>query len=736
MSRLSRDRTAPRVLVADDDFALRLLMSESLSLAGFEVMEASDGLEAVERFFEFRPDIVLLDVEMPGLDGFEVCERIRDDDARHRIPVVMVTGLDDIDSVNRAYDAAATDFITKPINWTILGHRVRYMLRASQAFRDLQRSEEENHALLSALPDVIYVIRRDGVLLDIKGAGSVVSEEVGVSIVGRNIDDVFPPELVEHARDLIERALDTGEMQTLDCSIRSAGGARHYEVRYIGFDEDEALAVVRDVTERKSAQDRVQFLAFYDGLTGLPNRQFFMDRMQRALDVAERDGHRCAALFLDLDRFKRINDTFGHSVGDELLKSVADTLRKCLRDNDCIARFGEESADITHHLARLGGDEFTILLPQIVDSEDAAIVARRILESVSRPYQLDDYEVFVTASVGVAVYPYDGQDVDALLKNADTAMYHAKGDGRNTFQLYVDTMNALSLQRIALEGELRRALDRDELLLHYQPQIDGRTGRVIGLEALVRWLHPERGMVSPGDFIPVAEESGLIVPLGDWVLREACAFMCRWIADGHPPLRIAINQSSEQFRRGDLTDRIKAALASSGLPPRLLELEITESLLMQHTDDTTQMLQDIRALGVRLSVDDFGTGYSSLSYLKRFPLDTLKIDQSFIRDLVTDADAHSSGTSDHNAIAAVIIALGHTLHLEVVAEGVELVGQVDYLRRHGCDVLQGFYFARPVPEASVPAAIEAAEAAWPGHRQLALASTYSDCELKQRGAGR
>ncbi len=437
-----------------------------------------------------------------------------------------------------------------------------------------------------------------------------------------------------------------------------------------------AIGASLDITERKRAEETVRSLAYHDTLTGLPNRLLFQDRLTLAVAQAHRHHKGLAVLFLDVDRFKVINDSLGHSVGDRLIREVAGRLRSCVREGDTVAR--------------LGGDEFTLLLPDAGHAVDAAKIAKKVLEVIRTAFEIDRRELFVTCSIGISLYPDDGRDAETLVKNADAAMYRAKEQGRDLYQLYTPALNATALERLALESSLRKALAHDELLLHYQPILDVATDRIHGLEALLRWRHPELGLVSPAEFIPLAEVTGLILNIGPWVLRTACAQARAWQLR-QPGLRIAVNLSARQFQESGLVGHVTEALAETGLEPRCLQLEITESSAMQNAQAAIQTLRELKALGVGLSIDDFGTGYSSLSYLKRFPIDTLKIDQSFIRDIETDPD--------DAAIASAIIALAHTLKLEVVAEGVETPGQLEFLARHGCDLTQGYLFSRPVPTA-------------------------------------
>ena len=430
-----------------------------------------------------------------------------------------------------------------------------------------------------------------------------------------------------------------------------------------------------DITERKHAEEMLNYMAFYDLLTDLPNRTLLSDRLILAIANAHRSGNMMALLFLDLDRFKTINDTLGHTIGDKLLQQVADRLKGCLREGDTIAR--------------LGGDEFTLLLPHIESVDDVISVSQKIIDVLKPSFNFDGRELHITTSIGIALYPSDGKDVQSLLKNADIALYRAKEQGRNNYQLYTPSMNAKAFERLAMEVSMRKALERHEFVVYYQPQVDLATGEIIGMEALIRWMHPDLGLVSPMEFIPMAEETGLIVPIGEWVLRTACVQNKAWQDAGLAPIRMAVNLSCRQFQQVDLAERVARIVKETGLDPSYLELEITESVLMKDADAAVDTLNKLKKKGIYISIDDFGTGYSSLGYLKRFPIDVLKIDQSFIREL-------SVGTEDA-AIATAIITVAHTMKLKALAEGVETLEQLELLRSLKCDSMQGFVFSRPVP---------------------------------------
>ncbi len=461
--------------------------------------------------------------------------------------------------------------------------------------------------------------------------------------------------------------------------LRRDGVLFPQEISITTIDRGGMVCVVRDVTERTYAEEQIKHLAYHDALTGLPNRLLFKDRLTVALSHAQRAHERLAVLFLDLDRFKVINDSLGHTAGDQLLQAVAWRIQSCVRESDTVAR--------------LGGDEFTLLLPQLTHSEDAARVAQKILQAVQHPFTVEGRELFITTSVGISLFPEDGEDAETLIKNADTAMYQAKAEGRDNYQLFNAVVNAKALLRISLEHGLRRALVNDELVVYYQPILDLQTLRITGLEALLRWQHPDLGLIPPSDFIALAENTGMMPPIGLWVLRTACLQTKAWHDRGFNEISLAVNLSVTQLQQPDLVERVRQVLVETELPPQFLELEITEGSAMQNPELSARTLVELKKLGLRISLDDFGTGHSSLSYLKRFPIDTLKIDQSFVRDIITDPDTA--------AIVSAIIAMTHSLRLKVIAEGVEYAEQANLLKEYGCDQMQGFFVKAPVPAAEL-----------------------------------
>ena len=445
------------------------------------------------------------------------------------------------------------------------------------------------------------------------------------------------------------------------------------------------VAIKRDITDKKVYEARLDQLAHHDSLTGLPNRLLFSDRLTQRIAEARRRGEQLAVMFLDMDRFKLINDTLGHNTGDIILQEVAERLKSTLRDVDTVAR--------------MGGDEFTLILSQVRNGEEAAMIGRRILEILSKPFALGGHELFLTASVGISLFPSDGSDVEMLVRNADAAMYHAKEQGRNTFHFYTEALNIAAVERMTLEAGLRKALERDELLAYYQPRVNVRTSEIVGIEALIRWQHPDLKLIAPAQFIPLAEETGLIVPMGEWMLRTACAQNKQWQESGLPPIEMGVNVSARQFQLADLVETVTRALRDTHLDPRYLVLELTESALMLNPEHAVSVLRDLKKLGVKVFIDDFGTGYSSLSHLKHFPIDAVKIDGSFIRGVTHDPD--------DAAIAGAVVAMAHSLKLKVIAEGVETLGQLDFLRSLDCDEMQGYFVSRPAPAEELLHALQA-----------------------------
>ncbi len=841
------------VLIVDDDAAMRLLLRASIERGGFDVVEASGGEEAVGLFTRNKPDAVLLDVVMPGLDGFETCAILRSHPAGKHVPILMVTGVDDVDSVSRAYEVGATDFVSKPINWLVLTERVRYMLRASRGNEELRQSRssleqaqqiarlgswemkptesslacsqetrricglgdgeppvglddflsrvhpDDRQAVERALEDAVHrgkSSRMDHRVVPLQGALTAVHHRIQVMDVDGDppyrvtgaIQDITerkqseqleidrnsvlemvigsdPLEvilarlvkLVENQRpqasciisllrdgQLVHGAASAMPEALLECLNEQAVGAEgsppsmaayfgdavattDMQIKKSSFEANftrRALShglraclavpvfsgkgqVLGTVTllssephahkrsdhrllemtaklaaisiEQRSLTERLAHLAHHDTLTGLPNRLLASDRLDGALARCNRHSEKTALVYIDLDRFKHVNDSLGHLTGDLLLRQVADRLKGYTRKSDT--------------LARMGGDEFLVILNRIVDISDVSKAAQRILNALVTPFSIEGRLLYIGASIGISVFPDQGLDATELQRNADIAMYSAKNEGGNRYRYYTEEMNALVIERLEIENDLRKALERNEFELFFQPQFQLSSRDVYGVEALLRWNHPELGRIPPARFIPIAEETGLIIPLGSWVLRTACEQNRTWQDAGYSPFRIAVNVSALQVVHPGFVDEVAAVLQETGLDPRWLELEITESVLMRDMSVVARLLQEIRRLGVSVAIDDFGNGYSSMSYLQRLPVDCLKVDQSFIREI----EQLSELSTRSRTLLRTFVSLAASLGVRLLAEGVESDEQFKFLNEIGCEMGQGFLLGVPMP---------------------------------------
>ena len=678
------------IMVVDDDIIALEVMRSVLQEAGYLVRTAQNGVDALREFRDRPCDMVMLDVEMPGIGGYQVCAALRVE-AGPLLPIVMVTGSDEVESIDAAYLAGATDFISKPINWALIGHRVRYLLRSYKTVLDLRVAEARNAALLAALPDLLFELDADGRYLQYHPPRSGWLAASAVNFIGKTVEEALPAQAALVCRAALQEAQMTGLSTGRQLELESDGGNAWLELsvsRKLTDDGPEQYVVLaRDVTERRAAEERIRRLAYFDTLTGLPNREHFRARTERAIEAARLRKCQLAVFCIDIDNFKRINDTLGHSVGDELLRLTAQNLREALRGGDDIGHT-IASADFDEDLSRLGGDEFMVLLPFIDGPEHANRVAARILRMIMRPNLLGQHEVLVTPSIGIAIYPTDGDDLESLVKSADLAMYSAKRQCPGTITFFDSAMNTSALRRLIIESKLRGAIAGGELSLDFQPQFDLGTGKVCGMEALLRWNNPELGLTPPLEFIPVAEDTGLILPIGEWVLRAACIQAKAWHDEGLSSTRIAVNISGLQLSHRGFPAFVAAVLGETGLPPRLLELEITESLIMQNSDWTVQVLEELKAIGVDIAIDDFGTGYSSFGRLRDFPIDRLKIDRSFIQRIQSSVE--------DRAITGAIIAMAKTLELDVVAEGIEEFPQLLFLQEEFCKQAQGFLLSAPL----------------------------------------
>ena len=632
---------------------------------------------------------VLADLYLPDSRGIETFDRLFQ--AAPQIPILVLIGAGEEAVARLAVQRGAQDFLLKDrLDNYWLPKALRSMVERAANGEALYEEKERAEVTLNSIGDAVMSTDEWGNVTYLNAVAEQLTGWSRAEAAGRALGEVF------HIVDAVTRepvadpmALALRENKTVGLTpnsllIRRDGVEAAIEDSAAPIHDRRgqvtgAVMVFHDVSTARAQSLRMSYLAQHDGLTDLPNRILFNDRLAQAMSLAQRRRKKLALLFLDLDHFKHINDSLGHAIGDQLLQSVAKRLLDCVRSSDTVSR--------------QGGDEFVILLSQVMHAEDAGISAEKILLALNQPHHIGEHAIFATASIGIVTYPDDAPDAETLLKNADFAMYQAKDYGRNNYQFFKSDLNVTALERQAIEHGLRHAVERGELILHYQPQINLATGAIAGVEALLRWRHPLRGLLHPGSFISVAEESGWIVPIGRWALREACRQAVVWQDAGLPPMRIAVNVSAVELRAKDFVDGVRAVLRDTRLNPRYLELELTETFLMHDSTSTATVLEALKDMGVQLALDDFGTGYSSLSYMKRFPIDTLKIDQSFVRNLTTDADDAS--------IVSAVIHMGSSLHMLVVAEGVETSEQAELLRAQACPEAQGFYFSHPVVPRSI-----------------------------------
>ncbi|MFC3692100.1 EAL domain-containing protein [Chenggangzhangella methanolivorans] len=668
-----------------------------------DVRAFGNPLEALAWMADNTPDLVVTDFKMPDIDGAEFTRRFRQLAGCDDVPVVVLTVYEERSFRLSALEAGATDFLQSPVDHhefltrarNLLKMRRQQLLIASRAMtlehelrtseqsraQALRDSTERLAQVIDTVPAMISAADRQGRCIFVNAHQAAVKGVEAADLLGRTAVDLFGEEQGVRSAALDRLICESGTgLPSFEEEITGLDGETRYVLTTKAPLRDangEIVAVLTtslDITDRRRAERHLRHLAHHDTLTDLPNRALLHERVRHEIAQARRSDRKFALHLFDLDRFKGINDVLGHHFGDRLLRAVADRLRATVRESDTVAR--------------LGGDEFAILQSNVATPEDTAELARRIREALSAPFRFDGEEVLTSASIGIAIFPDNGFDVDDLLKNADLAMYRAKADGRDGFRAFAADMDTNARAITVLESDLRRALSRNEFELHYQPQVALSTGQIVGAEALIRWRRENGDLVSPGEFLPRAEENGLIVPINNWVLREACQQAAAWSSEGLPRLRVAVNLSGMQFIKTDVEALVLEALEESGLAPDRLELELTETILLQDTGAVVRQLEALRARGITFSIDDFGTGYSSLAYVKHFPVDRLKIDKSFIANLKNDAN--------DAAIVRAIVSLGHSLDLDVIAEGVETAAQVAHLRSEGCDEVQGFYFGRPM----------------------------------------
>ncbi|MHB1231039.1 MAG: putative bifunctional diguanylate cyclase/phosphodiesterase [Burkholderiales bacterium] len=687
-----------QVLVVDDEPLILTSLSRLLTNAGYRVHIARNGNEAVRNIETNRYDLILLDLKMPGLTGHEVMDRIQE--KRVDTMVIVVSGDVSIESAISAIRRGAYDFVRKPYEPDEILKRVQNALASRQLELDnrnmakrLQRSEQWHRYLVNSSLDLIYSLDTEGRFTFVNNAVERILGFPKRELLGKHYTTIVHDEDVLGAAHLFNERR-TGErsvrvelrLKHVDESRLHSPGKRFVpvELNAMGmYDSDGdgqrrfigTYGVVRDIADRKRAEKTIAYQAYHDLLTGLPNRALFQDRLAQAINQAKRDNTQLAVMFLDLDKFKFVNDSLGHVAGDKLLKTLAARLRSCLREVDT--------------LARLGGDEFVLLLPQINEATDATLIAEKILLALQQKFVIGDHELFASVSIGIVLYPDDADTSENLIKRADVAMYHAKNQGRNNYQLFNYAMDAQASGRLALVRDLRNALDHSEFEMHYHPQVDIPSGRIVGFEALLRWNHPTHGLLSPSSFIHLAEETGIILQIGEWVLRTVCGYAIKWRDAGLPPVRIAVNISPQQIQKPHFADNFLKLLEEHQLDPALIGIEITESTIMKDVEQTIPKLIQLGEAGVEISLDDFGTGYSSLSYLTKLPIHTLKVDQSFIRDIPRNAG--------HLSIVNAIATMARGLGLRLVVEGVETQAQLDSLIGIGCKEYQGFLFAQPLP---------------------------------------
>ncbi len=801
MQENEKTKRRPLILIVDDDLFIRMAFQDALNEDGFVTATAADGSSAISNFKTLQPDLILLDLIMPGKDGLATCREIRGFPDGKYVPILMVTGMDDASMIHRAFEAGATDFIIKPVKPELLIYRVRYMLRASQSMIRLAENEEwlataqriahlgnwelnpltgmfrgseemfrilgmdqdssflsfenflfsvyplDRHMVASELADAFknrstcsfeFRIKRSdaamrvlqlqghadaaitgkvsmivGTLLDITEIRQVednlrmLKEAVDCLPIGITLSDLtgkiiysnpaeaemhgyIPEELIGneigklspdgHMRPFsLEQLNQAGIMKKESMNVKKTGeefpvmltsiAVRNTDGRCLGI-----VTTCEDITSQKETERKIHRLAYYDPLTGLPNRGMFLDRLRQALALAHRENHKVCLVFLDLDNFKDINDTYGHDFGDKLLREVADRLAGSMRESDT--------------LARLGGDEFVVILTAVTCMESTATAVQRLLSLFTYPFLIEGKKIYSSASIGISIYPDDGPDTETLLKCADTAMYHSKNEGKAQYRFFSTDMNNKIMRRVSLENSLHQGLENEEFFLNYQPQWDLKTSRMVGVEVLLRWQSADFGLMPPSEFIALTENSGLIFDLGQWVLRSACNQAKKWSAAGFRDFKVAVNISGKQLKQPDFLELIENVIRETKIEPKNLELEFTESVIMEQAEKTIEILTVLKKMGIQLSIDNFGTGYSSLNYLKHFPIDRIKIDRSFVADL--------DRNNEDATLVEAIISMGHSLNRKVLAEGVENGNQLYFLKALGCDEAQGFYLAMPM----------------------------------------
>ena len=676
------ERKTPLILVIDDDAVIRSMLVKALQKQNYNTLDASNGADGIELFRQQRPDLVLLDVLMPVMNGFETCQSLCRLDPQRTVPIIMLTGLDDVTSVDKAFDVGATDFITKPINWSLFSQRVRYALKSREMDVELRKNRlRVEYALKVALLGYWdWDLKTDEftipmAVLDMLGI------DRGHKLIFPELISYVPEEDRDRVKHAFNDARKSGTCFVLEHRLKGIDNTERYVYQQcdVLMDDDKkpryVLGTIQDITALKRAEDMILHQAYHDLLTDLPNQTLFTERLTHAIKVAEHAHHQVAVVNIDIDRFKVINETLGHDIGNELLVAFAGFLRCSVNAGDTIAR--------------LSGNEFAILLESPASTEEISQTLTNLNQTLKEnTFDLVGQKVFISLSMGVAIYPDDEVDAINLIQCASSAMRKAKALGGDQEHFYTQDMNRRVDDRLQMEADLHNALEQGELELFYQPQLATESSRVVAIEALVRWRHKRHGLVPPIRFIPLAEETGLIHSLGQYVLEHAIKQAKDWSLQGYD-LNIGVNLSARQFNQSDLVEQIKLLIEKYEMNPANIDLEITETTAMQDAENSISKMHRLKELGVKLSMDDFGTGYSSLSYLHRFPLDVIKIDRSFVKDI--------KGNSDGGAIAKAVIAMAHSMNLKVIAEGVETKAQYEFLKEHGCEVLQGYLISKPLP---------------------------------------
>lgn len=667
-----------KILIIEDDAVTRMTLAKVLMHSGYEVFEANNGREGLGSYMEHAPNLVLMDVMMPIMDGFAATRAIREYEQKRAVPILMLTALDDITSIDDAFEAGATDFITKPINWRIFSQRVKYALRTAQ-IEDKLRIRQAELDFAQKLAKLGYW--EWDVLNDHISASPSAFSIFDVPMKERTSLEQFLAHVMPKDKTMLQQVVHEANQGQSKIQISFRVVAHDGSIKYIEclgeveFDRNNKMHKItgsaQDISRLHHAESQIEYQNTHDALTGLPNRNHFNQTLKQHLQ--EYPKRLSALIVFDIDRFKQINTHYGQDFGDELLTSMAQRLKRITRDGD--------------YVARIGSDEFSLLVMNLTSLDELNHLTSRLQQSIKTAFVIQQKEIFLSISAGIATYPQDGINGDALLNNANIARAKAKAQGGNQFLFFRKEMNQAAQESMQMENELRNAIKLGQIEVYYQPQVDAQTLQPIGAEALVRWKHPKLGLVSPADFIPLAESTGLITEIGSFVMQQAVKQTFTWYQQGYP-LRIGINLSGRQFTQSNLMQEVQQVLNENALPSELIDLEITESLAMNDAENTAQILKGLKAMGVSISIDDFGTGYSSLAYLHSFPIDTIKIDRYFVQNLNTQAG---------QAIANTIIAMAKSLNLEVIAEGIELDEQMRYLQSKQCDVLQGFKFGKPMP---------------------------------------